>query len=117
MEQTDLYETVDGIVQFDEQESIEEITPDTAMTWIANSWGKNGRQFYPTKIEKIRHYAQLMRENKWEHDIQHSRIELKDGVVTGGKHRLHAVLLSGKPIWSKVLRKNRKIIEGATHGS
>ena len=111
MDQRDLYETVDGIVQFDEWESIEEVTPDTAMAWIAASWGKNGRQFYPTQLEKIQRYAKLMRENKWEHDIQHSRIELKDGVVTGGKHRLHAVLLSGKSIWTRVLRKNRRLKE------
>lgn len=110
MDQLEMYVTVDGIVQFDEHWRMEQVTPDMAMGWIAASWGQNGRQFYPTKVEKIRQYAELMRAGEWKFH-PNARIEIRDGILTGGKHRCHAVLLSGVTIPSMVLYKNRRLKE------
>lgn len=108
MDQVDLYETVDGIVQFDEEWRMEQVTPDKAIGWIASAWGHNGRNFYPTKVEKIRQYADLMRKGEWKFHPS-ARIEILDGKLAGGKHRCHAVLLSGVTIQSFVFYKNRRL--------
>jgi hypothetical protein len=85
--------------------STEEVTPDLAMEWIAASWGKNGRNFVPTQIDKIRKYAELMRAGEWVFEPERDAIVFKNGVVCDGRHRLHAVLLSGCTIKCVIKRK------------
>jgi hypothetical protein len=87
-----------------------EVTPLQAMTWIAETWQRypNGRNFYPTKIEKIKRYAEDMRSGKWEYRPDGDPIVVTDGMITGGRHRLHAILLSGQTIKANILTKTRK---------
>ena len=81
---------------FEETLTVEEISPLRAMELIAATWSKyeNGRNFYPTKLEKIKFYADAMSEGRWKYDPDGDTIDITDGTVTGGRHRLHAILLS-----------------------
>lgn len=87
-----------------ELETVEDVTPLRAMTWIARCWDKysNGRNFYPTKLDKIVAYARSMEAGTWEFRPDGATIDITDGIVTGGRHRLHAVLLSHKTIKCRV---------------
>jgi hypothetical protein len=98
------------LVEYDEVTTVEEITPLVAMELIAACWERyqSGRNFYPTKIEKIKRYAEDMLEGRWEYRPDGDPIVLKDGLVCGGRHRLHAILLSGKSIKTNVKRKTTK---------
>lgn len=97
-------------VDFEETQSVENITPLMAMELIAAAWERyaNGRNFYPTKLEKIIQYASQMTEGKWEFRPDGDPICVTDGMVTGGRHRLHAILLSGKTIKANVKRKTQR---------
>lgn len=89
----------------------EEITPLRAMELIAATWERyqNGRNFYPTRIEKIKAYADKMARGEWVTDAPLTQtIDVTDGIVTGGRHRLHAVLLSHTPIKAKVRYRRTK---------
>lgn len=94
-------------VPYTEETSVEEVTPLQAMTWIANCWEhySNGRNFYPTKLDKIIRYAKAMEAGEWVFKEDSDPITLTDGMITGGRHRLHAILLSHRPIVAKVKRK------------
>jgi hypothetical protein len=98
------------LVEYNEVDTVEEITPLVAMELIAACWEQyqSGRNFYPTKIEKIKRYAEDMLEGRWEYRSDGDPIVIKDGLVCGGRHRLHAVLLSGKSIKANVKRKTQK---------
>jgi hypothetical protein len=98
------------LVEYDEVVSVEEITPLQAMELIAQTWERysNGRNFYPTKIEKIKQYAQLMSDGQWEYLPDGQTIDITDGVVTGGRHRLHAVLLSHTNQKFRIKRRIKK---------
>jgi hypothetical protein len=95
---------------YTETYEIMEVTPDQAMEWIAAAWQhyKSGRNFYPTQIEKIRRYASEMRSGEWQWRADGEAICLKDGVIAEGRHRLHAILLSGKTVKCTVKHKNLK---------
>jgi len=97
-------------VNYHEVTSVEEITPLKAMELIAACWERyeSGRNFYPTKIEKIKRYAEAMQNGEWEYRPDGDPICITDGLVTGGRHRLHAVLLSNKTIKANVKRKTTK---------
>ena len=99
--------------EYDEVVSVEEITPLQAMELIAQTWERysNGRNFYPTKIEKIKRYAQLMSDGQWEYQPDGQTIDITDGVVTGGRHRLHAVLLSHTTQCFNVKRRTAKRVK------
>lgn len=88
----------------------EEITPLRAMELIAATWEKyqNGRNFYPTRIEKIKAYASKMERGEWIYDPDFQTIDVTNGSVTGGRHRLHAVLLSHTTIKAKVRYRRTK---------
>ena len=96
--------------EFEEELRVEEITPERAMSLIAGCWERyeNGRNFYPTKLDKIMRYAKAMEGGNWVYDVQGDPICITDGLVTGGRHRLHAVLLSHKTITSNVLHRTKK---------
>ena len=96
--------------QYDEYTSHEDITPLKAMEWLVATWQRypNGRNFYPTRLEKIVRYAEEMRQGEWEYREDSDPIVLTDGMVTGGRHRLHAILLSGQTIHSNVKIKELK---------
>lgn len=89
---------------------IEEVTPDRAMEWIATAWQryKSGRNFYPTELSKIRRYAEMMRTGEWRWTPDQDAICIKDGLVVDGRHRLHAILLSGKTVKCTVDYKTKK---------
>ena len=89
---------------------VEEITPLRAMELIAATWERyqNGRNFYPTRIEKIKAYASKMERGEWIYDPEFEPIDITNGTITGGRHRLHAVLLSHTPIKSKVRYRRTK---------
>jgi hypothetical protein len=93
-----------------ETDSVEEITPLQAMTWIAATWAKypDARNFYPTKLEKIISYAREMEQGAWEFRPEGDPICITDGIVTGGRHRLHAILLSHRTIKSNIKYKTTK---------
>ena len=97
-------------IEYDEHIATEEITPLRAMQLIAACWERysNGRNFYPTKIEKIVRYANEMTEGRWEYRPDGDPITLTDGLITGGRHRLHAVLLSNKTIKANVKYQTTK---------
>lgn len=97
-------------VAYTEESSAEEVSPETAMEWIAATWERyqSGRNFYPTKLEKIKRYAEAMRNGEWEYRADGDPITLTDGIITGGRHRLHAVLLSGQTIRANISRKTTK---------
>jgi hypothetical protein len=99
-------------VEYDESMQVEEITPLKAMELIAHCWERyqSGRNFYPTKLEKIVRYATQMTEGKWEYRPDGDPITLTDGLITGGRHRLHAVLLSNTTQKFNVKRKTKKEI-------
>src|SRR3990167_1664418 len=80
-------------VEYDQTDTVEEVTPQFAMELIAGCWERysNGRNFYPTKLEKINQYAHMMRDGLWEYRSDGDPICITDGLVTGGRHRLHAV--------------------------
>lgn len=98
-------------VAYTEESSAEDVSPETAMTWIAATWERyqSGRNFYPTKLEKIKRYADAMRNGEWEYRPEGDPITLTDGIITGGRHRLHAVLLSGQTIRANISRKTTKV--------
>lgn len=81
---------------YEDQCEARDVGPDQAMAWLAATWAKyeNGRNFYPTKLEKIQKYALLMQRDMWTYDPAGASIDITDGIVTGGRHRLHAILLS-----------------------
>jgi hypothetical protein len=97
-------------IAYDESTSVEEITPLVAMELIAACWERyqSGRNFYPTKIEKIKRYAEEMQAGTWEYRPEGDPITLTDGLITGGRHRLHAVLLSNTTQKFNVKRKITK---------
>ncbi|MCI0565370.1 MAG: hypothetical protein MN733_43450 [Nitrososphaera sp.] len=97
-------------VEYDERTERELVTPMRAMQLIAATWDRypDARNFYPTKIEKIVKYGQDMEAGKWEYRPDGDPIVITDGIVTGGRHRLHAVLLSHKSIESNIKYKNTK---------
>jgi hypothetical protein len=97
-------------VAYDEETRVEEITPLRAMELIAACWERyeNGRNFYPTKIDKIKRYADEMLAGTWEYRPDGDPIVVTDGLITGGRHRLHAVLLSNKTIKANVKYKQTK---------
>lgn len=82
--------------EFTEEIVTEDVTPERAMRWIAATWVKyqNGRNFYPTQIDKIIDYAHLMERDMWTCDPADDPIDITNGTITGGRHRLHALLLS-----------------------
>src|SRR5919108_2883248 len=92
-------------VEYDEERLVEEVTPLRAMELIAHCWERYqaGRNFYPTKLEKILSYAAAMNAGEWKYLPDGDPIVITDGLITGGRHRLHAILLSGKTIRSNVL--------------
>ena len=83
-------------VDYAERNAAEDITPRRAMELIAACWERyeNGRNFYPTKLSKILTYAEHMTNGTWEWRETSDPICITDGLVTGGRHRLHAILLS-----------------------
>ena len=97
-------------VEYDETTSVEEITPLKAMELIAACWERyqSGRNFYPTKIEKIKRYAEAMMAGQWEYRPDGDPVTLTDGLITGGRHRLHAILLSNTTQRVNVKRKITK---------
>jgi hypothetical protein len=97
-------------IEYDESTQVEEITPLKAMELIVACWERyeNGRNFYPTKLEKIMRYATDMNEGRWEYRSEGDPISITDGLVTGGRHRLHAVLLSNTTQRFNVKRKVSK---------
>lgn len=80
------------------------------MRWIAATWVKyqNGRNFYPTEIEKIESYASDMSKGEWVWTPQQDPIDITNGTITGGRHRLHAILLSHKTIRCNIKRRESK---------
>lgn len=82
--------------EYETRTTVEEVSPLKAMIWLARTWEKypNGRNFYPTKLEKIRRYAADMESGQWEYRPTGDPISITDGIITGGRHRLHAILLS-----------------------
>ena len=90
--------------------SVEDITPLDAMTLIAGAWERyqNGRNFYPTKLDKIIRYAHAMTDGTWEYRPDGDPIHITDGMVTGGRHRLHAILLSNTTQRCNVQRHTTK---------
>jgi hypothetical protein len=97
-------------VAYDEVRVAEQVSPLLAMKWIAATWAKyeNGRNFYPTKLEKIMRYAELMRSGAWEYRPDGDPIQVTDGIITGGRHRLHAILLSHTTQKMNVLYRTKK---------
>ena len=97
-------------VGYETRQVVEDITPAKAMQLIAGCWERysNGRNFYPTRLEKINQFAHMMRDGLWEYDAKSDPICVTDGLVTGGRHRLHAVLLSHVTIRSNVQYRNTK---------
>lgn len=97
-------------VAYDETLVSEEVGPEKAMAWIAATWEhyQSGRNFYPTKLEKITRYATAMREGQWEYRPDGDPIVLTDDIITGGRHRLHAILLSHTTQRVNVKRKTTK---------
>jgi len=95
---------------YDEVRVAEQVSPLLAMRWIAATWQRyqNGRNFYPTKIDKIIQYADLMSAGKWEYRSDGDTIDITDGIVTGGRHRLHAILLSHTTQKFNVLYRTKK---------
>jgi len=97
-------------VNYDEVRVAENVSPTLAMRWIAQTWAKygNGRDFYPTKLEKILRYSEAMRSGEWEYRPEGDPISITDGIVTGGRHRLHAILLSHTTQKLNVLYRTKK---------
>lgn len=97
-------------ISYDEQVSVETIDPMKAMEFLAETWKRypDGRNFYPTKIEKIKRYAEAMRNGEWEYRPEGDPIAITDGMVTGGRHRLHAILLSHTEQRFNVKRKTTR---------
>lgn len=100
------------VIDYDEALTSEEVSPEQAMAWIAATWERyqSGRNFYPTKLEKITRYAEAMRAGEWEYRPDGDPITLTDGIITGGRHRLHAILLSHTTQRFNVKRKITKEI-------
>ena len=98
------------LVAYDETISVEEISPLRAMELIAATWEKyqNGRNFYPTKLAKIVRYAEAMSDGRWTYEPGWDTIDITDGTITGGRHRLHAILLSHTTQRFNVKRKTTK---------
>jgi hypothetical protein len=98
------------VIAYDEVDSVENITPRVAMELIAACWERyeNGRNFYPTKLYKIVGYADAMAQGNWQWREDSDPICITDGLVTGGRHRLHAVLLSSTTQRFNVKRKTTK---------
>jgi hypothetical protein len=96
--------------EFTEVRVAENVSPLLAMKWIASTWAKyqNGRNFYPTKLEKILAYSELMSSGAWEYRPDGDSIDITDGIVTGGRHRLHAILLSHTTQKMNVLYRTKK---------
>lgn len=96
-----------------------DVTPRLAMTWIAFAWTKygNGRNFYPTQLDKIESYAEDMLDGRWQWSPTQDSINLDDGLVTNGRHRLHAILLSGRTIKCNVVFRDKLPEEVKTNGS
>lgn len=84
-----------------------DVTPEMAMEWIAFAWTKygSGRNFYPTELDKIKRYAKLMEGGKWE--LGEGTITLDDGLITDGRHRCHAILLSHCTVKCTIVRRTR----------
>jgi hypothetical protein len=97
-------------VEYDESRTTEDIGPLEAMTLIAACWERysNGRNFYPTKLDKIVRYAEAMTSGLWRWDPEGDPIAITDGLVTGGRHRLHAILLSNTTHRFNVVRRTTK---------
>jgi len=97
-------------VEYDQTDTVEDVTPRRAMELIAGCWERysNGRNFYPTKLDKIMRYARAMESGQWVYDAEGDPISITDGLVTGGRHRLHAVLLSHVTIRSNITYRNTK---------
>jgi hypothetical protein len=97
-------------VAYDMRVVAEDVTPQRAMELIAGCWEQysNGRNFYPTKLDKIMRYARAMESGQWVYDPESDPICITDGLVTGGRHRLHAVLLSHHTIKANVQYKTKK---------
>lgn len=84
-----------------------DVTPDQAMEWIAFAWTKygSGRNFYPTDLAKIRRYAAQMTSGEWKWSLDQEAINLDDGLITNGRHRLHAILLAHETVPCTVVHK------------
>ena len=96
--------------EYDVTDTVEDITPQRAMELIAACWEQysNGRNFYPTRLDKIVRYARAMESGQWVYDATGDPISVTDGLVTGGRHRLHAILLSHHTIRANVQYKTTK---------
>jgi len=96
--------------EYFEDRKVEDISPLRAMELLAATWAKypNGRNFYPTRIEKIKAYADKMRSGTWIYDPEFDPIVVTDGMVTGGRHRLHAILLAHTTVKSNILYRKLK---------
>ena len=95
---------------FDVRREVRDVGPEQAMEWLAQTWERysNGRNFYPTRLEKIQRYSRVMTAGGWQYDPDGDPITLTDGIITGGRHRLHAILLSHTTQRFNVQHKTRK---------
>ena len=93
--------------EWESSRSIENITPLMALEYLASSWGKGDRNLAPTSVEKIEDYASMMKDSLW-WNYDEDPIVIKLGMVADGRHRLHAILLSGKTLRCEVVKMTKK---------
>lgn len=85
-------------VKANANQSVEMVTPTLAAAWL-NRGGKN-RLLNPRRVEAM---AQAMRRGEWKLTYEAIKLD-EEGQVRDGQHRLHAIVKSGTPVLTAVVR-------------
>lgn len=75
------------------------VTPQVADTWLQRN--EDNRRLHPARVLK---FAEDMEAGRWADHHPHGIAFDRNGRLIDGQHRLHAVVLSGVPVWMRVTK-------------